>query len=144
MSHNTRTQNSGQDADPRRNNPPQYNLCPLRPQVEEQEGDELPTMVEMRAARRQPCREMRTKSFEQRLNTLTELVSTLVVAFGENEANMAPAIPLGIPFANRKGRDATASESRTDTSARRRRAWCKHRNIVQAAREDREPTPESL
>ena len=37
---------------------------------------------------------------EQRLDTLTELVSTLIAALGQNAANVAFAIPTGIPLAN--------------------------------------------
>ena len=51
---------------------------------------------------------------------LTELVNTLVTALGQNAANMAPAIPPGIPLANRESeevpppqeaREAMASEA---------------------------------
>ena len=65
------------------------------------------------------------KHLKQCLDTLTELVSTLVVALGQNMANMAPAILLGIPLANKEdrealppqeGEDTTGSEARTDTS----------------------------
>ena len=127
MSHNTRTHNSGQDADQRRNNPSQYNLRPLRPHVEEQEGDELPPVAERRAARHQPFRETRIECLEQRLDMLMEVVSTLVMALGQNAANVAPAILLGIPLANEEGReaqppqegeDATASEAQIETSQR--------------------------
>ena len=43
---------------------------------------------------------------EQCLDTLTELVNTLVAALGQNVANVAPAIPPGIPFTNVKGGEA--------------------------------------
>ena len=106
MSHNTRTHNSGQDVDQRRNNPPQYNLLPLCPQVEEQEGDELPPLAERRVARSQPRRETRTECLEHRFDTLTELVSILVATLGQNAANVAPAIPPRILIANAEGREA--------------------------------------
>ena len=114
MSYNTKAHNSGQDATPRSNNPPQYNLRPFRPQVEEQEGDELPLVVERRAARHQPCRETRTECLEQCFNILTELVRMLVVALGQNASNVAPAIPPGIIIANAEGGDAKASEAWTE------------------------------
>ena len=71
---------------------------------------------------------------EQRIDTLTELVNTLVTTLSQNAANVALAIPSGIPLANvegkevhlLKGRDATASEARTDTHARRRRTQRRH------------------
>ena len=44
---------------------------------------------------------------------LTELVSTLVAALGQNAANVALAIPTGIPFANAEG-----GEARTPQPAR--------------------------
>ena len=78
-------------------------------------------MVERRAA--MPCRETRTKRLVQRIDTLTELVNTLVAALGQNVANVAPAIPPGIPLANAESeetlppqevRDATASKAQTD------------------------------
>ena len=106
MSQNTITQNSGQEGDPRRNNPPQYNLRPLLPQVGEQEGDEPPPVVKRRAARRQPLRETGMELFEQRIDTLTELVNTLVAALDQNAANVTPVIPLGIPLANAEGEEA--------------------------------------
>ena len=58
---------------------------------------------------------------------LMEVVSTLVMALGQNAANVAPAILLGIPLANEEGReaqppqegeDAMASEAQTKTSQR--------------------------
>ena len=58
---------------------------------------------------------------------LTELVSTLVATLGQNAANVTPAIPPGISLANaegeegpppQEGKDAMASEARTDTDAR--------------------------
>ena len=130
MSHNTRTQNSGQDTDPRRNNPPQYNLRPLYSQVEEQEGDELPLVVERRVARCQPYREMRTERLELCLNTLTELVSTLVAALGQNAANVALTIPPAIPLANMEGGDATTCEAQTESSQHRWCTRCKCQNIA--------------
>ena len=66
--------------------------------MEEQEGDEPPPMVERRAAT--PRHETRIERLEQHMNTLIELVNTLVAALGQNTANVAPAIPPGIPFAN--------------------------------------------
>ena len=77
-----------------------------------------------KATRLQPRREIRTERLEQCIDTLTELVSTLVAAFGQNTANVAPAILPWIPLANaegeeapppQKGRDATISEARTNT-----------------------------
>ena len=109
MSHNRRTHNNGQNADLRRNNPTQYNLHPIYPQVEEQEGDELPPVVERRVARHQPHCEMRMEHLEQCLDTLTELTSTLVVALGQNAANVALAILLGIPLANIEGGEGSVS-----------------------------------
>ena len=97
MSQNTITQNSGYEGDPRRNNPPQYNLSPLLPQVEEQEGDEPPPVARGRATRRQPRYEARTEHLEQRIDTLTELVNTLVAVLGQNASNMTPAILPGDP-----------------------------------------------
>ena len=131
LSQNTRTQNSDQVGDPRRNNPSQYNLRLLLPQVKEQEGDEPPLVGRRRKARRQPHRETRKECIEQLINTLTELVNTLVAAFGKNAANVAPAIPPGIPLANaegeevsppQEGRNVTSSEARTDIDACQRRA----------------------
>ena len=101
-----RTQNSDQEGDPRRNNPQQYNLRPLLPQVEEQEGDEPPPMARIRVARRQPHRETRTECLEQCIDMLIELVNTLVTALGQNAANVTPAIPLRIPLANAEGEEA--------------------------------------
>ena len=75
-------------------------------QVEEQEGDEPPPVVERRVARSQPRREMQTKHLEQSIDTLTKLVSTLVAALGQNAANVAPAIPSRIPLANAEGKRA--------------------------------------
>ena len=93
MSQNTRTQNSGHDADPRRNNLPQYNPHHLCPQVEEQESDEPPPIVERSVARRQPHFETRTERLEQRIDKLTELVNMLIAALGQNATNVAPIIP---------------------------------------------------
>ena len=61
--------------------------------MEEQRGYELPSVVERRAMRRQPRCETRMECLEQRINTLTKLVSTLVVALGQNVVNVAPIIP---------------------------------------------------
>lgn len=94
MSHTTRTHNSGQDTDQRRNNPSQYNLRPLLPQVEEHEGDEL--IGKRMEARRQSLHETRAECLEHCFDTLTELVSTQVTALGQNAANMALAILLGM------------------------------------------------
>ena len=152
MIHNTRTYNGGQDDEERRNNPPQYNLCPLRLQMKEREGYELLPLAERRAAGCQPHREMRTEHLKHRLDTLTELVNTLVTALGQNIVNVAPAIPPRISLDNAKGedaqppqegRDTIASEAHTETSQRQRRARHRHRNIAQPAQEDRELTPES-
>ena len=152
MSHNTITHNNGQDTEEKRNNPPQYNLRPLRPQVEEREGEELPPLTKRRVAKCQPRREMRTKCLEHRLNTLTALGSTLVVALGQNTTNVALAIPLGIPLADAEGEeaqppqeggDSITSEAQTKTSQRRRRDRRRCQNIIQLAQEDHELTPES-
>ena len=116
MSHKTRTQNSGPDADPRRNNPFQYNLCPLRPQLEDQEGNELPPVVDKRIARHLSHRETRIERLEQCLDTLIELVSTLVAALDQNAATVAPAIPLGIPFANAEGEEAQPPQEDRDAT----------------------------
>ena len=70
--------------------------------MEEQEGDELPLVMEKRATRCQPRHEIRTERLEQCLNTLTGLVSMLVAALGQNAANVAPVIPPGIPLAKAK------------------------------------------
>ena len=67
--------------------------------MEEQEGDEPPLVVERRASRR----EIRTECFEQHIDTLIKLLNTLVLALSQNAANMAPAIPPGIPLANAEG-----------------------------------------
>ena len=74
--------------------------------MEEQEDDDLPPVVERNAARRQPHREMRTERIEQRIDTLTELVSTLVATLGQNEGNVALAIPPTILLANAEGEEA--------------------------------------
>ena len=42
---------------------------------------------------------------EQRIDTLTELVNTLVTGLGQNAANVTPAIPPGIPLANAEGEE---------------------------------------
>ena len=131
---------------------PQYNLCPLCPQVKEQEGEEPPRVVGRRVARRQPHGETRTEHLEQRIDTLTELVNTLVTALGQNAANVAPAIPPGILLANTEGEEvpplqeggnAIANKAQTETYARRRRAQCRHHNATQETYENRETTPES-
>ena len=141
MSQNTRAQDSGQDGDLRRNNPPQYNHCPLPPRVEEQRGDEPPPMARRRTTRHQPLCEMRTKHLEQRIDMLTELVNTLVMVLGQNAANATPAILPGIPLANAKGeeglplqrgRDIVAGEAQTDIDACRRRARRRHRTRHQS------------
>ena len=56
---------------------------------------------------------MRTECLEQCLDTLTELVSTLVMALGQNAANVALAIPPRIPLANTEGREAEGGDSTT-------------------------------
>ena len=100
----------------------------------------------------QPHRETRMKCLKHRLNTLTELVSTLVMALGQNATNMAPAIPLGILLTNAKGEeaqpsqvdgDAMASEEQTETCQCLRCAQHIRRNVARPTQEDREPTPES-
>ena len=151
MSQNTRAQNSSQKGDLIRNNAPQYNLRPLLPQVEEQEGDEPPLVARRRVTRHQSCRETRTERLEQRINTLTELVNTLVIALSQNAANVTPAIPLRIPLANAKGeevpppqesRDVATGKDRADTKAHRRRARCRRCNNGRARHKDRGTTPE--
>ena len=57
--------------------------------MEEQEGDKLSSFAERKAARRPPHCETRMKILEHYLDMLTELVSTLVTALGQNVANMA-------------------------------------------------------
>ena len=49
---------------------------------------------------------MREERLEHRLDTLTELLSMQVTALGQNVVNVALAIPLGIPSAKVKGREA--------------------------------------
>ena len=137
MSQNTRTQNSGPEADPRRNNPPPYNLRPLLHQMEEQEDDEPLLVARRRVARCKPRCDARTEHLEQRIDMLTELVNTLVTTFCQNAAHVAPAIPPGMLLANaegeevpppQEGRDATVSEARTDAHACRRTARRRHQN----------------
>ena len=127
MSQNTRAQNSGQEGDLRRNNPPPYNICPLQPQVEEQEGDKPPPVARKRTTRHRPHRETRTERLEQRSDTLTELVNTLVTTLGQNVANATPAIPPGNPLANsggeeglppQEGRDVAVGSAQADTDVR--------------------------
>ena len=69
-------------------------------------------------------------------------------SLGSNAANVAPAIPLGIPLANaeppQEGGDATASETQIETSQGRRCAWHRRQKIARPAHEDRKLTPESL
>ena len=99
--------------------------------MEEQEGDEPLPVARRRAARCKPRCDARIEWLEQRIDMLTELLNTLVTIFGQNAANVAPAIPPRILLANaegeevpppQEGRDATVSEARTNTHARRRRA----------------------
>ena len=140
MSQTTRTQNSGEEGNPRRNNPPQYNLRPLLPQVEEQEGNEPPPVARRRLERHQPCRETKMEHLEQHIDTLTQLVNTLVAALDQNAANMTPVIPPGIPPANAEGKEApppqegegaTASEARTNNDAHRRHVQHRRRSTRQ-------------
>ena len=100
--------------------------------MKEQEGDEPPPVAERRATRRQPRRETRTEHLEQCIDTLTELVNTLVAALGQNTANVTPAIPLGIPLAktegeevppSQEGKDVIAFKARTNADTRRKHAW---------------------
>ena len=95
--------------------------------MEEQEGDKPPLVAGRRPARHQPRRETKTERLEQCIDTLTELVNTLVAALGQNTTNVTPTIPLGIPLTNaegeeilppQEGKDATTREARTDTDAR--------------------------
>ena len=131
MSQNTRAQNSGQEGDLRRNNPPPYNLRPFQPQVKEQEGDEPPLMARRRTTRHQPRRETRIEHLEQRIDKLTELVNTLVTNLGQNAANVTHAIPPGILLANtggeedlpsQEGEDVAVGSSQADTDVWRRHA----------------------
>ena len=48
---------------------------------------------------------------------LMEVVSTLVMALGQNAANVAPAILLGIPLANEEGREAQPPQEGEDAMA---------------------------
>ena len=73
--------------------------------MEEQEGDEPPPVARRRATRRQPCHETRTEHFEQHIDTLIELVNTLVVALGQNAANVTLVIRPGILLANAEGKE---------------------------------------
>ena len=72
-----------------------------------------------------------------------------MAALGQNAANVTPAIPLGILLANmegeeapppQEGRDATASEARTETNVRRRRVWCRRCNTMLEMHENWEVT----
>ena len=74
--------------------------------MEEHESDKLPPVVERKVARCQSYYETKTEHLKQYIDTLTELVSMLVATLGQNAAIVAPAIPLGIPLANAKGREA--------------------------------------
>ena len=60
-------------------------------------GDKPPPVAKRRTTRPQPQprRETRTECLEQRIDTLTELINTLVTALGQNAANVTPAIPWG-------------------------------------------------
>ena len=118
--------------------------------MKEQEGDEPPPVAERRATRCQPRRETRTKHLEQRINTLTELVNTLVAALGQNAANVTHAIHLGISIANaegeevpppQEGRDVIASEARTNVDTHRKRAW--RSKTMRCIHENRETAIES-
>ena len=83
---------------------------------------------------------------------LTKLVNTLVATLGQNTANVALAIPLGISLANAegeealfpwKGRDATTNEAWTDSNACRRCARCRRQNTARIVHKNRKPTPKS-
>ena len=89
---------------------PSIQLTPSPPQVEEQEGDEPLSVVERKVARRQPHCKTRMECLEQCIDTLTELISTLVVALGQNVFNVALTIPLGSILLTRMAR-GTASLS---------------------------------
>ena len=87
--------------------------------------------------RHQPHCETRTERLEQRIDTLTELVNTLVTTLGQNEANATPAIPPGILLAKAEGEkglppleggDVAIGSAQADTDARRRRA--RHRRRI--------------
>ena len=110
--------------------------------MDEQKGGGPPPVARRRATRHQPRRETRTECLEQRIDILTELVSTLVTALGQNAANAIPAIPPGIPLANAEGEEDSPpqeggniadGEAQGDTDARRMRA--RHRR--QTRRENR-------
>ena len=120
--------------------------------MEEQEGDEPAPVAGRRAARRQPHHETRTERLDQCINTLTELVNTLLAMLGQNTANVAPVIPLWIPLANaegkevpppQKGREAMANEAQPDTHTRRRHIWRRRHNATRERHKNRETTLES-
>ena len=85
--------------------------------MEEQEGDEPPPMARRRTTKHQPHRETRTKHLEQRIDTLTELVNTLVTTLGQNAANATPAIPPGIPLANEGSEEGLPLQEGGDIAA---------------------------
>ena len=100
----------------------------------------------------QPRCETRMECLEQSIDTLIELVNTLVAALGQNAANVTPAIPPGIPLANsegeevpppQEGRDVTTREAQTDTDAHRRCARRRHHNTMRGKHENQETTLES-
>ena len=104
MSQNIRTHNSGQEGGSRRNNPPPYNLHPLQPQEEEQKGNKQPPMARRQMTRRQPRREKRTECLEQRIDTLTELVDTLVTAWAKTQPTRPLPSLRGSPLLTRGAR----------------------------------------
>ena len=104
--------------------------------MEEQEDNEPPLMAGTRTTRHQPHRETRTECLEQRIDTLTELVNTLVAGLGQNTANATPTILPGIPLANAEGEEglppqeggnAAIGEAQADIDVRRRHARCRRR-----------------
>ena len=136
--------NSGQEGDLRRNKPPPYNIRPLQPQVEEQEGDEPLPVARRRTTRHQPRRETRTERLEQRIDTLTELVNMLVATPGQNAANATPVIPLANVESEevlppQEGREVAVGSTQADTDVRRKCARRRHRT----RHEDQGDAPES-
>ena len=120
--------------------------------MEEQEGDEPSSVARRRAVRRQPRCETRTERLKQCIDTLIELVNTLVAALGQNVVNVTPAILPGIPLANaegeeipspQEGRDATTSEARTNTDACRRHTQRRRHNATRGRLKNRETTSKS-
>ena len=81
---------------------------------------------------------------QHHLDTLIELVITLVAVLGQNAANVPPAIPSGIHLSIEEGGDMMASEAKIETSQHLRHTRCRCRNVARPTQEDSEPTPKSL